>query len=231
MAAPARRAQPGEPLAIPAAVWNDLVAMLRERGGDGAPRPAGEGAGRGGLVLVRNTSGQDVDWLGILGVDGVVYPPGENETGFLGQPVLDGKKPTEDHRGRFVVVLEPVAAGGIARAVLMGVTPVLVNVTDEDHGWADVADGQAGYLESGIAGAAQILWKEAGTGTKWAVVRVGLPSSPLPPGTEHLQMLWWNETDEQWELLNPPVSEYMVLQRLPDDEEGARIGWDWVRAH
>ena len=176
MAAPARRAQPGEPLAIPAAVWNDLVAMLRERGRDGTLRPGGESAGRGGLVLVRNASGQDVGWFGILGVDGVVYTPEDDEAGFLGQPVLDGKKPTQNHRGRFVIVLEPVAAGAIGRALVQGLVPVKVDVADEDHEFADVADGECDHLASGTTGAAQVLWKQAGTGTKWAIVRVGLPA-------------------------------------------------------
>ena len=176
MAAPARRAQPGEPLAIPAAVWNDLVTMLRERGWEGTLRPGGKSTDRDGLVLVRNSSGQDVDWFGVLAIDGVVYTPEDDESGFLGQPVLDGKKPTEDHRGRFVILLEPIAAGAIGRALVQGLVPVKVDVADEDHEFADVADGECGHLASGTTGAAQILWKQAGTGTKWAIVRIGLPA-------------------------------------------------------
>ena len=37
-----------------------------------------------------------------------------------------------------------------------------------------------GYLWSGASGAAQILWKESGTGVKWAVVRLG--GGQLAPG-------------------------------------------------
>jgi hypothetical protein len=38
-----------------------------------------------------------------------------------------------------------------------------------------IADGVTATLKSGPSGAAQILWKESGTGVKWAVVRVGNP--------------------------------------------------------
>ena len=53
-----------------------------------------------------------------------------------------------------------------------------IDVQDEEDEYADVADAEAGRLKSGLRGAAQILWKESGTGEKWAVVRVG-PSPPF----------------------------------------------------
>jgi len=85
--------------------------------------------------------------------------------------------PAAGHTGSFVVLLEPIIDGEIGRAVVSGVTPVKVDVADEAHAYADIAVGQAGYLASGESGSALILWKETGTGQKWALVKIGMPSA------------------------------------------------------
>ena len=85
----------------------------------------------------------------------------------------------EDHVGKFAILLEPIADGKIGVGCLGGVCPVKIDVEDEDHGYADIADAEAGNLKSCDCGAAQILWKEDGTGTKWAVVRLGVPPAPF----------------------------------------------------
>ena len=97
-----------------------------------------------------------------------------------------------DHIGNFVILLEP-AAGEIGRACISGVCPVRVDVNDEDDQFADVKDGEATMLESAPTGSARIIWKESGTGTKWAVVRLG-GGAGLPPGTTDGQVLWWWQT-------------------------------------
>ena len=80
MGDPYRQAQPGEPLRIPARVYNHLLALLRERP---AHTDAGQAAApRAGTVLVKNTSGADREQFDILGIDAPVFTPGENEDGF-----------------------------------------------------------------------------------------------------------------------------------------------------
>jgi hypothetical protein len=54
-------------------------------------------------------------------------------------------------------------AGEFGRALLVGVTPVKLEVDDADHAFADVTDGDAIKLTTADAGGAQILWKEAGS--------------------------------------------------------------------
>ena len=68
----------------------------------------------------------------------------------------------------------------IILAMALGLCPVKITVENEDHAFADVNDGEAATLKSTATGAAQILWKEDGTGEKWAVVRLGVPAG-LPP--------------------------------------------------
>jgi len=171
MGDPFCKAISGQPVRVPAQTWNaflDAARAHRDRQEDVGreARPLGNS----GIVLVKNATGADVGRFGVLGIDDVLITPGDNEAEFLSRTALTGVTPTADHRGRFVVLLEPLRAGALGRAVVTGPAPVQVNVNHEDHGWADVKDGDATQLESAHTGAARILWKESGTGTKWAVV-------------------------------------------------------------
>jgi hypothetical protein len=63
------------------------------------------------------------------------------------------------------------------RAAVAGVVPVQIDISDANHGFAEVKDNAAASLKSVAIGSAQILWKQTGTGLKWALVRL---NSPLP---------------------------------------------------
>ncbi len=168
----------GSPLAIPATAYNAFIDAARaEQAHQGDQGAARESVPReSGIVLIKNTTESDLDRFAILGIDAPVFTPTEAEQEFKNRVALKGVTPTlADHEGRFVILLEPVKAGGIAMACVQGVFPVKVDVQDEDHDFADVDDGECGHLKSALTGAAQILWKESGTGEKWAVVRLGLP--------------------------------------------------------
>ncbi len=124
------------------------------------------------VVLVRNDSGADVDRYGILGIDGPIITPTDNLDEFKNRVTLKGVLPTSAHADAFVVLLEPLADGVIGEAIISGVCQVQIDVAsaaDTTCG-ADVDD--TAKLKSG-AGSNSILWKESGTGTKWAVVRIG----------------------------------------------------------
>lgn len=141
-------------------------------------------------VLIRNAGGssEDVDWYGVLGIDGLAVTKAENEDEFMGGIVLDGVTPEAEgsssagHSGKFAIVQQPIASGEIGVAVIAGATQVQINVTDADHKFADIKDGDNTQLESAASGSARILWKESGTGTKWAVVCIGAsaPSTTMP---------------------------------------------------
>ena len=52
-------------------------------------------------------------------------------------------------------------------------------------------------------------------------------SNEVPDGENENEMLYWDDTNGIWTLLDAPDADYKVLQRKSDDT----IGWDWVRAH
>jgi len=59
---------------------------------------------------------------------------------------------------------------------------VRIDVTSSPHRYANPIDGQSGYLRSDATGLFRILWKESGTGIKWAVV-IAEPKYPDELGT------------------------------------------------
>jgi len=176
-----KKVAPGEPLAIPARTFNAFVDAARDfhsrkLGQEQGSQPAGR---HSGIIFVRNDSGADRQRFDVLGIDTPIFTPSDAPDTFKNAVALAGVTPTAaDHTGKFVVLLEPVASGAIGRAMLAGVTPARVNVTDSGNQYADVEDGHCGELLGGLSGTAQILWKEDGTGVKWAVLRLGNPSQP-----------------------------------------------------
>jgi len=126
------------------------------------------------IVYVENTTASDVGRFGVLGIDGVTITPTDNADEFKARPCVEGYTPSEgDHEGKFVVTIEPIAAGEFGKAVVAGLAVCQVVVTDTDHRFATLIDASTAGLTSAAVGSAQILWAETGTGIKWALVRLG----------------------------------------------------------
>jgi len=171
----------GDALRIPAAAYNAFVDAAIAHQASQRNLGAGDLAegGAPGLVPVRNNSQEDVARFGVLGIDGPLFTPGDGggdePDEFRTRVTLKGVAPKEDrHVGRFVIAREPIVKGRIGQCVIHGVTPARVLIEDEAHQFADIAEDET-VLRSGATGAAAILWKEEGTGEKWAVVEVGRP--------------------------------------------------------
>jgi hypothetical protein len=100
----------------------------------------------------------------------LVIKPADNEPEFRGNPpvfeaeALAAGKP-------FAILQRPLENEECGPATLAGITPAKVNVSNETHRFA-TAD--AGVLKSSDSGTARILWKEDGTGEKWAALQVGI---------------------------------------------------------
>jgi len=169
-----KKVQSGERFRIPPAAYNAFVDAAL----DYQQRKQNSGARTGGSVprgtiYVRNQSGAAVGRFAVLGIDSPSILPSVSEEGFQNHLILDGVAPVVGtHEGRFVITAEPIAAGEMGQGYASGVCQVQVDVGDEDHQFADITDADPTKLTSGTSGAAQILWKEAGTGTVWAIVRL-----------------------------------------------------------
>lgn len=177
---PLQRVQPGDPFAFPAETFNvfcetaETVARLRRQFMAGVPQARNLDLG---LAWVRNDSGADLARFSVVGLGDPVIGPTANLGQFQARASFAADTPaTATHTGKFAILLEPVPAGKIGRAAVAGLCQVQIYVGDAGHTAADVKDADATQLESGTTGAAQILWKESGTGaSKWAIVRLGPP--------------------------------------------------------
>lgn len=171
--------KPGQRLdGIPHKAWNAFVEAARYVKGQKRSlfREALRDVPQTGIVRLRNESGSNRERFDVLGIDDVFPQPSANPNGFKAGPVLHGVTPSEDdHRGRFAILLEPAKSGAIVSACVAGTSVAKVNVV-RDEDWiqfADIEDGEAGYVKAQCQGSAKILWRESGTGLKWAVVRLG----------------------------------------------------------
>jgi hypothetical protein len=182
-----KKVKPGDPLVIPAATFNTFIDSARDfLARQHQQAQAGTPSGRHNcIVLVRNDSGADRERFDVLGISGPVFDPASDVEAFKNYPAITGVTPAEDdHQGKFVILLEPVLAGKLARAVAAGVVPARVDVPDEDYPYrlAEITDGSAANLTAVKVGSAAILWREGGTGVQWALVRLGnLPQSGVFP--------------------------------------------------
>ena len=173
-----QHAQPGQPMRIPAATWNSMLSMLAwwKRTQNGTGGGTSKLPPQAGVFKVRNGSGSAVERFGVLGIGGPLFDPEDSETAFKNNELIfEGALPVEkDHWGKFCVVLEPLAANKIGRAVFAGLVHVQLDVThDLPYEFADIIAGDTAKLYAGWSGRASIEWRAPGTGTKWAVVNLG----------------------------------------------------------
>ena len=171
--------------ALTAAFLNDLSTMLdqwkRSQGAafTGATPSTGERSQT--VIRVKNVSGDDVGRFAVMGLGDPVIDPGDGDAqlmSFKNIVALQGDEPDiEQHWGLFCITLTPIQDGRIGEAVVAGVVQCKVNVHNEGHTFADIEDGSTTRLSSCLDGTARILWKESGTGEKWAYVQIGTASS------------------------------------------------------
>ncbi|MCC7409883.1 MAG: hypothetical protein IT442_17585 [Phycisphaeraceae bacterium] len=179
---PYKKVRPGDTLSIPATAYN---AMLDAAVANRQTQAMGAGLGPGSVaatptsttVLIKNNSGVARNQFDVLGLDGALFDPATALESFKRQVVLKGVIPTSDHAGKFVVLQEPARVGSIARACLLGATVARVNVTTESMTYADVLASDATKLQTVSLGKAAIVWKQTGTGVKWAIVLLDAAAS------------------------------------------------------
>lgn len=205
---PFKRASSGDKLQIPAAAWNACLDAAEAHRNGGTPLPANgpQQFRQADIVLVKNSSGSTVSRFGVLGISGVIFTPSAALASFQNQVAFTGVTPTTaDHKGKFLICLEPIANGKVGRAWISGVCQVQIDVVDAAHGFCDVKNSDRTQLTSGGSGSARILYKPSGTGTKWCAVRMGEGGDSLRLGKT--TTTWTKDTTATialWEAGTPP---------------------------
>jgi hypothetical protein len=169
--------KPGAPMRVSAGMMNafiDTTKAFRRRN-----TLTGSEYGASGIdeafIRVQNDTGATLERFQVVGIGSpAIAPTSDTEpAAFFSEWPMMASVPSAAHRGSFAVMLDGAANGTLAIAKVAGDVLVKVDVTDETHRFAEVITGDVAKLSSGATGSAQILWKESGTGTKWALVRLG----------------------------------------------------------
>ncbi len=207
-----RKVQSGQKLEIPAETFNSFIDAARDfkdrqRDKRSNPEPYFPDSG---IILVANQSGEDRNQFDVLGVTEPIIRPEANLIEFKRRPTFRGVKPTEVHKCRFVVLLEPVKANKIAHAVIAGVTIVRLRIDDPLDTCCDIEPEKCDYLQTCIDGSAQILWKQKNSGTCWAIVRLGNCCEPDESSSS------WSESSSLSESSSSPSDS--SVSESPSDE-------------
>jgi hypothetical protein len=182
---PFKKVMPGDRLAVPAEVYNALQEALQKAKAGRFNQPASGPAPRipPGCLWVRNDGSQPVDRFGILALRDLVFNPSTEFNTFAWDLLATGDTPgPKDAFGHFAVLQQPLAAGQVGVGMVDGVTPVLLNVTHEQAKYADIdcwgccSSDAIRRLRTCECGGARILAKAAGTGERWGIVKVGVPT-------------------------------------------------------
>lgn len=172
-----KRAQAGQPLELSARAYNamlDAAQGLKNKRHD-ILQPGAEQFRQADIVFVRNDTGYDQSRFAVLGINGVIFTPDDNLREFQTRVAFTGVAPDGSHRGKFLVLLDPLKDGKIGRAWASGVCPAQIELVDPSHRYCDVIDGDTSKLRSCGTGTASILYpgSAGGSGDEWGVIRFG----------------------------------------------------------
>ena len=168
----------GESVFIKASTWNafvDAANYVKEQRQNSHGVGLKSGIG-GGIVPLKNMEETAYPRFSALVITGVAVSPSANEDEFVSCPtVFEGQRMTTEREDMpYAILLEPIAAGEIGRAMLLGLTTAKVSIGSSDHQYAvPKANSDDGALESSETGVARILWKAGGSGTQWCVLQLG----------------------------------------------------------
>ena len=168
----------GEQLVIKASTWNafiDAANFTKEQRQNQFGKGLRSGVGAG-VVLIKNAEPELRDRFTALILNDIAVPPSANENEFVScPPVFIGQRMTDEREGRpYAILLEPVAAGAIGRAMVFGIVPAKVSIQDADDQYAvPTPNSSAGALQSDSTGVARIVWKAGGTGAQWCLLQLG----------------------------------------------------------
>ena len=139
------------------------------------------------MVKVRNNSGEIVNQYGVLKIE----TPRYTESSVYPQAGRDfsnyfvGSNPTGEETEEIVILDRDCPPGAVVPSVISGptFTKVYVDPYDEnaeDYRFAKSKRDEKRYLLAAASGPARIVWKQSGTGVKWAFVVLDRTGEQLP---------------------------------------------------
>lgn len=166
-----RHVQDGDPLAIPARTWNEVLDLL-ERGRGPGPGPASMFLNTV-RCLVKNNTGADLPRFGVVGIGDPLILPSDNEAEFLKHMAFSGELAENgDFDLKWGLTVAPIINQEIGVVIVQGLAFCKID-TDGATEAGPADDGDVEALTSSSCGLARVLWRESGSGNKWAIVCLG----------------------------------------------------------
>lgn len=172
MGDPFRKMVPGQRLSgVSARTWNRLMDAANRVSFADPSAPPPPVALDPATVWASNATGAATGRFAVLTVQDSILDPSSDTDGATQDVMVEGITPTAAGQA-FVVVIGGLQADEIGRAVAAGVVWVRVEVSSSGHAYATTINGNNTKLASSATadGCARIVWKESGTGTKWALI-------------------------------------------------------------
>ncbi len=174
----------GDPLVISAGDWNLMgsAANAHEARRFNQLVDAAQNMQQTGIVLIKNSSRSDLVIGEVLAIESdapllKVNNSALNEDDLKRRITLRGREPNREEvsRGKFVVLMEPLAKNAVGRACISGVCVAKVDFRHDGHQYADVTENVTGNLLSDQCGSAQIIWSNPAV-SPFSIVRLGIPT-------------------------------------------------------
>ena len=184
-----QRLKAGQPWRISQATSDAIIASAeswaqhsRDPGQVAPPSYLFEGT----IVEVENDSGDDMDRFGVAAFSDALIDAGDNLPEFQNHVRFSVDTPTADDAGNWCILIDPIPAGAIGRAIVAGVAPVQIDASAMESGqtpaFADVEDGET-FLQPAGSGAEVLYCQDASEADDddlvWAYVR--FPAYSLIP--------------------------------------------------
>jgi len=168
-----------------------------------------------GIIEVQNGTGAAQSALSIFALDddlSITPEAGEETEQFKAdEPIFkfelfSSLAGSDLYTRKIVVALQAAEIDEIITGMVFGITPLLINIIDENHTHASQIAGSLETLDSGFLGPCEILWKPSGTGEKvcavWIKNNKWGPSAPSNPyvidrRTDADDALEWNPFSEK----------------------------------
>lgn len=175
------KVSPGEPITkniVTAGTWNAFVdAALAHRAGKGKGPVGGPiddilASSLKCLVKYDASSVSTLAAFSVLAYGAPLIDPATDEAARLlanKRPVFTGATPVSSS-APFVITTEPIQGTTLGHAVSHGLAVVQINMVNANHSRARAVVGSTERLESCTHGGVPIVYKESGTGDKWAMV-------------------------------------------------------------
>lgn len=235
---------------MPLEMWNgivDVLAWFRS----GVPKSDGPSPGSANpfIVNVRNNGSDTIEIYRGIGLDDLAIEAEDDGKIWSRDIVFEGSALSDTaHARSWAVAQEPIPAGGIGRAVFLGLTKCRVTVTNKGADYVGVVEGK---LATTGLGTGRIRWMQSDPNASaeppaegapareaWALVELGadpgvravkLTSSLAKDAGATADVWYWNADDGEWQETGEKIDvRDWVLSVDESVASGSRGGVEWL---